>query len=108
MNGFISKLAVVRGGITAESWVVLGLVVAAGMITLLYMTRTWQLIFQQNPTDQTVALKDYGDKPYAPLLLIALSVLLGLYAAPLIDVVQMTVDQIAEPSIYINAVLGGL
>jgi multicomponent Na+:H+ antiporter subunit D len=109
LNGFISKLALVRGGIDAQSWIALGLVVGAGMITLLYMTRTWQLIFQQNPTDNTVALKGpgEGDSPLAPALLIGLCVVLGLYAAPLVDLAEMTVAQLGDPWLYINAVLGG-
>ncbi len=107
MNGFISKVAVVQGGIEAESWVVLALVVVAGLITLLYMTRTWQLIFQQPPTENTVGLKSYSDSTLAPLLLISLCVGLGLYAEPLLDVVVATVEQMNDPSIYIQAVFGG-
>jgi len=107
MNGFISKLALVQGGIEAGSWLVLGLAVGAGMITLLYMSRTWQLIFQQKPTDQTVALKSYGDSYVAPMLLISLCLILGLYAAPLVDVAQQAVAQMYEPMTYIEAVLGG-
>lgn len=106
LNGFISKVALVNGGIAAESWLVLGLSVGAGMITLLYMVRTWQLIFQRKPDENTVGLKDYGDKPYAPLLLIGLCVFFGLYATPLLEVVEMTVEQLYQPELYIEAVLG--
>lgn len=106
MNGFISKVALVRGGINVESWVTLGLVVSAGILTLLYMTRTWQLIFQRKP-DADPNLKPYGDSPLAPALLISLCVILGLFALPLIDLAQITAAQLSDPSIYIQAVLGG-
>jgi multicomponent Na+:H+ antiporter subunit D len=108
MNGFISKVALVQGGIEAGSWLPLGLAVGAGLITLLYMTRTWSLIFQQNPDENSAELKPAGagDSPLAPALLIGLSVLFGLYAAPLIELAQMTVEQLGNPSIYISAVLG--
>jgi multicomponent Na+:H+ antiporter subunit D len=109
MNGFISKLALVQGGISAQEWISLGLVVVAGAITLLYMTRTWSLMFQRKPDETTVALKNPGDgdSVLAPALLILICVVLGVYAAPLVDLAQVTVDQIANTSIYINAVLGG-
>jgi len=81
-------------------------VVGAGLITLLYMTRTWQLIFQQEP-EPGVQLKPYGDSALAPTLLIGLCVLLGLFGAPLLDLAQQTVSQLAEPQRYIRAVLGG-
>jgi multicomponent Na+:H+ antiporter subunit D len=106
LNGFISKVTLVQGGIGAEGWLVLGLTVGAGMITLLYMMRTWQHIFQKEPDEFTKA-KPTGDNLLAPSLLIGLCVLLGVYAAPLIEVAKQTVAQLGDPQIYIRAVLGG-
>ncbi len=106
LNGFISKLTIVQGGIQAQSWLVLGLAVSAGLITLLYMTRTWQHIFQKSP-DATLKLKPVGDSIVAPALLIGLCVLLGLYAVPLIDAATLAVTRLGDPNIYIKAVLGG-
>lgn len=106
MNGFISKVALIQGGIGAEGWLVLGLAVGAGMITLLYMMRTWQLIFQQEP-DEYTKTKPTGDSQLAPSLLIALCIGLGLFATPLIDLASRVVTQLGEPQIYIRAVLGG-
>lgn len=107
LNGFISKLALLQGGIGAAQWLVLGLVVGAGMITLLYMTRTWQLIFQQPPNRETTETKKYGDNVLAPALLIGLCIVLGLYAAPLVDLATQTVAQISQPQLYIQSILGG-
>jgi len=106
LNGFISKVALIQGGIGAEGWLVLGLAVGAGMITLLYMMRTWQLIFQQEP-DEYTKTKPTGDSQLAPSLLIALCIGLGLFATPLIDLANRVVAQLGEPQIYIRAVLGG-
>jgi multicomponent Na+:H+ antiporter subunit D len=106
MNGFISKLALVQSGIDAQMWVTVGLAVGAGILTLLYMTRTWQLVFQQQPTAATVPLKDYNDNPLAPGLLILTCVVLGVYASPLADLATVTASQIGDASIYIEAVLG--
>jgi multicomponent Na+:H+ antiporter subunit D len=108
LNGFISKLALVGGGISAESWLVLGLVVSAGLITMMYMFRTWQLIFQQQPDSRTVGLKDYGDQPIAPALLIGVCVLLGIYAVPLVTLATSVVTQLGDPQAYIRLVLGGI
>ncbi|MGQ9910297.1 MAG: complex I subunit 5 family protein [Candidatus Flexifilum sp.] len=107
LNGFISKVALVRGGIAVEQWLTLGLVIGAGIITLLYMTRTWQLIFQQEPTEASAKTKPYGDSTFAPTLLIGLCIGLGLFSAPLIDIATRAVEQLGDPSIYIRAVLGG-
>jgi multicomponent Na+:H+ antiporter subunit D len=106
LNGFISKVALVEGGISAQHWLVLGLVVAAGLITMMYMFRTWQLIFQQKPDSRTIALKDYGDAPFAPALLIGICVLLGIYAVPLVTLANTIVAQLGDPQRYIQLVLG--
>ncbi|NWF68120.1 MAG: hypothetical protein HXY40_03460 [Chloroflexi bacterium] len=106
LNGFISKLALVRGGIEAQSWLVIGLAVAAGLLTLMYMMRTWQLIFQRAP-DPELHLKPYSDNPTAPALLIGLCVLLGVYAVPLVQLATEAVNRLGDPNLYIRAVLGG-
>lgn len=102
-NGFISKVALVQGGIDAESWLPLGLAVGAGIITLMYMTKTWQLIFQQ-PKSDNLKLKPQGDSPLAPALLISLCIVLGVYAGPVVDIANKAVEQINQPHHYIEAV----
>jgi multicomponent Na+:H+ antiporter subunit D len=106
LNGFISKVALVQGGIEAQGGLALVLAVAAGLITLQYMIGTWSLLFQQ-PPDEGVKAKPSGDAQYAPLLLIGLCVFFGLYAAPLIEVATRTVSDLGDPSLYIRAVFGG-
>jgi multicomponent Na+:H+ antiporter subunit D len=106
LNGFISKVTLVQGGIAAHSWPVVGLVVGAGILTLLYMTRTWQLIFQR-PYAGVVKVKPDGDSQLAPGILIGLCLLFGLYGGPLLSVATETVAQVSDPFVYILAVLGG-
>jgi len=106
MNGFISKLALVQSGIDAQMWLTLGLAVSAGILTMMYMTRTWQLVFQQKPNENTVELKSYNDSPLAPALLIGACLLLGVFAAPLAELTTMAAEQIIDAPIYIEAVLG--
>ena len=106
MNGFISKLAIIRGGIDAQSWLLLGLAIAAGLITLMYVVRTWQHVFQRNPADQ-LHLKPYGDSLVAPVLLVGLCVLFGLFAVPVVQAATIAVTRLSDPQSYIRAVLGG-
>jgi multicomponent Na+:H+ antiporter subunit D len=105
LNGFISKVALIQGGIEASSWVTLGLAVGAGALTLFYMLRTWQLIFQQSPPPE-LKLKPKGDNLLAPLMLISLCVALGIYATPLVEVATRAVTQLSDSQVYITAVLG--
>jgi multicomponent Na+:H+ antiporter subunit D len=103
MNGFISKLVIVQSGIQLGEWVMVGLAVASGALTLTYMFRTWQSVFQKKK-EPTLHLLDYGDGMIAPTLLMAVCILLGIYARPLIVLAEYTALQLTEPSIYIDAV----
>ncbi|CAG0990674.1 MAG: hypothetical protein IAE83_17975 [Anaerolinea sp.] len=105
LNGFISKVTLIQGGIDAHSFLPLILAVGAGLITLLYMIRTWQLMFQQPPAPE-LKVKPKGDQLFAPLMLISLCVLLGIFAAPLVDVATDAVTQLNDSQIYITSVLG--
>lgn len=114
LNGFISKLAVVQGGVAAAEadpaqWGVLGLVIGGGVLTLLYVTRLWQTIFQSPPNEQTAPLKPAGagDSLLAPALLIVGCVLLGLFAQPVVNIAQQVAAGLADTAPYITAVLGG-
>ena len=106
MNGFISKLSIIRGGIDAHSWLILGLAVAAGLITLMYTMRTWQHIFQRAPED-TLHVHLSGDSLTAPFLLVSLCVVLGLFALPVVSAATVAVERLSDPQLYIRSVLGG-
>jgi multicomponent Na+:H+ antiporter subunit D len=105
LNGFISKLAIIRGGIDSQSWLILGLAVAAGLITLMYTMRTWQHVFQRSPQGE-LHLKPIGDSLAAPLLLIGLCVTLGLFALPVVSAATVAVERLGDPQLYIRSVLG--
>jgi formate hydrogenlyase subunit 3/multisubunit Na+/H+ antiporter MnhD subunit len=64
------------------------------------------LIFQQPPSDD-LHLKPKGDSLLAPMLLIGLCVVLGIFAGPLIEVSTAAVAQLSDSKIYIHAILGG-
>ena len=105
MNGFISKLTLIQGGVDRQDWINVILMVGFGILTLMYMIRAWQTIFQQEPTPNTAETKTEGDCLLAPFLLICACLLLGVvFAEPLIQLVSETVRQIEDPNIYISAV----
>jgi multicomponent Na+:H+ antiporter subunit D len=104
MNGFISKLTVIQSGVEVGDFLPLFLVVFGGLITVTYVFRTWQHVFQQENPALELKIKAEGDGVLAPVLLIGVCLLLGVYARPLVALAQMTVEQIRDPSIYIQAV----
>lgn len=108
MNGFISKLTLIQGGIESQQWFAMALIVGAGILTTIYMIRAWQNIFQLKPSENIPETKSEGDNLLAPTLLIVICFLLGIvFAEPVFLLVKATVTQITDPQIYIRAVFGG-
>ncbi len=109
-NGFISKMLLFGSGIDAEQWWPLAILGVASILTLVYTTRAFMRIWWQSPEpdgpadDSTDSLPDHI---LAPTLLILLVLILGIWAEPLIAITQATAAWLADPTLYMSAVLGG-
>lgn len=105
-NGFVSKLLIFRSGISAAKPFALVCMGLAGMITLVYTTRAFQRIWWLEPAEG-IWTKPAGDRLMAPLILIALVMILGLHPDPLVRFALETARWLETPGEYIRAVLGG-
>ena len=105
-NGFISKLLLFHSGIDAAEFGALLLMGLGSLLTLVYTMRAFQRIWWQAPSENA-RIKPTGDRLLAPVLLIALVLILGLWAEPLVQVARDTSFWLNNPDMYIRAVLGG-
>ncbi|MDR5897991.1 Na+/H+ antiporter subunit D [Halomonas vilamensis] len=120
LSGFFAKFVIVRAGIEAEAYVVTGIALAVGLMTLYSMVKIWNEVFwktlpEENLVPQTQTSQ--GDdgrlvKPslwlmYLPVIVLALATLLiGIFAEPIMQVMNAIGDQLLTPQGYIEAVLG--
>lgn len=86
-NGFISKWLVFNSAIQNEAWIVVGVLCLASMVSIYYVFWAFQRIWWE-PMPAGIEPKPYGDKIYAPLILIVMCVLLGFFSDPLIHTAQ--------------------
>lgn len=105
-NGFVSKLLLFSSGIQAERFGWLLLIGLASILTMVYTIRAFVRIWWQQPGED-YKIKPVGDRLAAPLVLIGLVLLLGVWTEPLVYAAQQASLWLSEPSIYILAVLGG-
>jgi multicomponent Na+:H+ antiporter subunit D len=105
-NGFISKLVLFESGIEAQAFYSLAWIGVASLLTLVYTTRAFIKIWWQEPAVEP-GQKKGGDRLVVPAVLIALCLLLGLWAQPLVGLSQQIVVWLADPANYIQAVIGG-
>jgi len=105
-NGFISKMLLFHSGLEAEKIWALLLIGLASTLTMIYTTRALMRIWWQSPAGG-ISTKPTGDRIYAPLLLVAMILVLGIFANPLVALSRETARWLGNPEIYIRAVLGG-
>ncbi|NDL71028.1 Na+/H+ antiporter subunit D [Vreelandella alkaliphila] len=120
LSGFFAKFVLVRAGLEAEAYVATGIALAVGLMTLYSMVKIWNEVFWKDlpennhvPSPQASA----GDdgrliKPslwmmYLPVVVLAaMSLLIGVFAEPIMQVMILIGDQLMNPSGYIEAVMG--
>lgn len=106
-NGFISKFMLFNSGIEVAGYWPLFLIGIGSSITLVYTMRAYMRIWWQEQLPDAGEPKSKGDSLMAPGLLIGLVLLLGLWTEPLLELAQTTSLWLSDPSIYIQAVMGG-
>ncbi len=113
MSGFVGKFALLDAGAGSAVWWVLAAAVVAAFLTLFSMTKIWAGVFW-NPRE-----REPGSAPApvgrlgGPVLMVAptaalvvLTVLLGVFAGPLYDLVTRAATGLLDPAVYRAEVLG--
>lgn len=115
LSGFFAKFIVIRAGIEAEAWVVTGIALLVGLLTLYSMIKIWAEAFWKKLPDGTDgASLEPGRSSgslmlmYAPVIALGLCTLyIGLNGQPIYAMAEYSAAQLLDPSRYIEAVLGG-
>ena len=113
MSGFVAKVGLVGAGLEAGQGLLVAAALLGSFLTLFVMARVWGEAFQKVPPEGTsVSLAGRASAGgrltilVPTVMLVALVVVLGIAAEPL---VQLSLDagaQLADPSAYVDAVLG--
>ena len=107
LSGFWAKLMVIDAGLRVEAWVVTGVALAVGLVTLFSMGKIWAYAFWRAPADGVTGTAP-GALRLAPIAgLAAVTLLIGLYAEPLVAFSLGAGEQLLNPVDYVAAVLPG-
>ncbi len=104
-SGFVSKLLLFSSGIEAAAFWPLLILGLFSILTLVYTMRAFMRIWWQDPAEG-ISTKPTGDHLLAPILLIGLILVLGIWASPLVEAAQAVSAWVADPAAYVTAVLG--
>ena len=110
LSGFFAKLALIMAGLDGQQYLMVAVALAVSLMTLYSMTKVWNEVFWKDvPADS----KAGPPRPVSAWLwvptaaLVPLSVLSGLLAEPLLNLAGQAAAQLADPTGYIQAILGG-
>jgi multicomponent Na+:H+ antiporter subunit D len=113
LSGFFAKFIVIRAGIEAEAWVVTGIALLVGLLTLYSMIKIWAEAFWKKLPEETdgsglsQAMTPSMAALYLPVILLAACTLfIGLNGQPIYLMAEMSAQQLMNPMGYIEAVLG--
>ncbi len=115
LSGFFAKLTLIRAGLDAGSYGIVIVALGVSLLTLFSMTKIWSEVFWK--TSPASEPHDAFEIPrlmrreryclYLPIIfLAAITVGIGLLAAPVMEISLDAAEQLLAPDLYINAVLG--
>ncbi|MCU0726613.1 MAG: Na+/H+ antiporter subunit D [Planctomycetes bacterium] len=112
LSGFWAKLMVIRAGLSAGEWLLVAAAIAAGLLTLISMVKIWNEAFWKpapSPAPHPRPGRGTLLAMTAPIAVLALvTVLIGLWPQPLLDVAGRAADQLLDPAGWAKAVAGDL
>lgn len=114
LSGFWAKFSLIRAGLEAEQYLIVGTGLAVSILTLYSMTKIWTYAFWNKRPEP------YQDADLQPLSgveawlrlgptigLGVITVLMGVFAGPLFNLALRAAEQVVNRELYITAVLGG-
>ncbi|MGZ3216159.1 Na+/H+ antiporter subunit D [Paracoccus sp. T5] len=112
LSGFWAKYVVVKAALDLEMWVVAGLALAVGLLTIFSMTKIWGAAFWPDHPDgikPRLSSLPIGDRVALMLPIVALAALtciIGLFPEPFVQFAERAAQQLLDPTDYVTTVLG--
>lgn len=109
LSGFFAKFALVQSALSIESYLPVAAALAVGLLTLFSMTKIWaEAFWKAEPEGAEGGTR--GAVPWAmmlPIILMALvTILIGFFPGTLFNLATRAAEQLMNPALYIEAVLG--
>ncbi len=114
LSGFWAKLILIKASLDLEEYLIAGVALVVGLLTIYSMTKIWiQAFWKPLPADGAPA----GPAPlsgfervalYTPIIVMcAVTVTIGIWVEPFFVFAERAAQELIEPAGYVAAVLGG-
>jgi multicomponent Na+:H+ antiporter subunit D len=92
-SGFIGKLALVEAGFAVDAWIIVGVSLAASVLTLFSMTKIWAGVFWGTPNTTERRVTPRG-MAAATATLVAVSIVIAIAAEPIVAYAERAADDL--------------
>ncbi|TNF59611.1 MAG: Na+/H+ antiporter subunit D [Rhodobacteraceae bacterium] len=113
LSGFWAKYVLVAASLEVEAWVLAGVALVVGLLTIYSMTKIWaEAFWKAHPEGIDPVMSRVPRAQMRPLLLpiaalAALTLVIGFFPEPFVVFAERAAAQLLDPSAYLAAVLGG-
>ena len=116
LSGFFAKLSLIQAGLSVNQFLIVAVALVVSVLTLFSMMKIWNEAFWKPAATTSLELGiaasgANGRRLYTRLVPIAvlagITLVIGLGAGPVFDYALGTGEQLMNPALYIQAVLGG-
>jgi len=110
LSGFWAKFILVKAALEVGNWIIAGVALVVGLLTIYSMTKIWaQAFWEPHPDGFDPKLSQLTARDRAAMLLpiaflAAITVVIGLFPEPFADFAERSAAQLLDPSPYIEAV----
>lgn len=104
LPGFFGKFFLIKGGFEAGDYLITGIAILVGLITLFSMIKIWNEAYWKKAPDNMTQAGNTRSAMAATILLAMAVVAMGIFAGPIIDVCLQAGEQLVNPGPYIRAV----
>ncbi len=114
LSGFFAKFIVIKAGIEVGAWTVTGIALLVGLLTLYSMIKIWAEVFWKAVPEGVDTARLTGKTPDTQLWILLIPIVglagctlfIGLNGQPIYELAEAAAEQLLNPSLYIEAVLG--
>lgn len=107
LSGFFGKLALIRGGMEKEQFLIIAVSLAVSLLTLFSMTKIWAEAFWKpapGKPHEKLEVKHAWALIVPAFVLAGLTLLLGFYAGPVYNLAEQASLQLLDPNLYIQSI----
>ena len=113
LSGFWAKYILVAASLEIEAWIIAGVALLVGLLTIYSMTKIWaEAFWKAHPEGMDPELTRLDGRTRAALLLpiaglAAMTLVIGFFPEPFVIFAETAAQQLLDPTPYITTVLGG-